>query len=86
MVATRKYKGNDDMEASRRKATWFNMQKLVVKNYALSILVPRSQHLLQILTSIASWSLIVTDPQPNKIHFDKPTKPNQPNLRFQLIM
>jgi hypothetical protein len=39
MVATRKYKGNDDMHASRRKATWFNMQKLVVNNYALGILV-----------------------------------------------
>jgi hypothetical protein len=77
MVATRKYKGNDDMQASRRKATWFNMQKLVVNNYALSILVLRSQHLLKILTSIASQSLAVTDPQPNKIHFNKPTKPNQ---------
>jgi hypothetical protein len=77
MVATRKYKGNDDMQASRRKATWFNMQKLVVNNYALSILVLRSQHLLKILTSIASWSLTVTNPQPNKIHFDKPTKPIQ---------
>jgi hypothetical protein len=77
MVATRKYKGNDDMQANRRKATWFNMQKLVVNNYALSILVLRSQHLLTILTSIASRSLTVTDPQPNKIHFDKPTKPNQ---------
>jgi hypothetical protein len=79
MVATRKYKGIYDMEASRRKATWFNMQKLVVNNYALGILVPRSQHLLKILTSIASRSLTVTDPQPNKIHFDKPTKPNQTN-------
>jgi hypothetical protein len=39
MVATRKYKGNDDMQASRRKATWFNMQKLVINNYALGILV-----------------------------------------------
>jgi hypothetical protein len=28
-----------DMQASRRKATWFNMQKLVVNNYALGILV-----------------------------------------------
>jgi hypothetical protein len=27
------------MQASRRKATWFNMQKLVVNNYALGILV-----------------------------------------------
>jgi hypothetical protein len=29
------------MQASRRKATWFNMQKLVVNNYALGILVLR---------------------------------------------
>jgi hypothetical protein len=28
-----------DMEANRRKATWFNMQKLVVNDYALGILV-----------------------------------------------
>jgi hypothetical protein len=77
MVATRKYKRNDDMHASRRKATWFNMQKLVVNNYALGILVLRSQHLLKVLTPIASRSLTVTDPQPNNIHFDKPTKPNQ---------
>jgi hypothetical protein len=55
------------------------MQKPVVNNYALGILVLRSQHLLKVLTSIALRSLIVTDPQPNKIHFDKPTKPNQPN-------
>jgi hypothetical protein len=41
MMPTRKYKGNDDMQASRRKATWFNMQKLVVNNYALGILVLR---------------------------------------------
>jgi hypothetical protein len=27
------------MQANRRKATWFNMQKLVVNNYALGILV-----------------------------------------------
>jgi hypothetical protein len=89
MVATSKYKGNDDMQASRRKATWFNMQKLVVNNYALGILVQRSQHPLKILTSIASWSHTVTDPQPNKIHFDKPTNqtnPNQTHLRFHLIM
>jgi hypothetical protein len=39
MVATRKYKEIYDMHASRRKATWFNMQKLVVNNYALGILV-----------------------------------------------
>jgi hypothetical protein len=76
MVATRKYKENYDMQANRRKATWFNMQKLVVNNYALGILVLRSQHLLKVLTSIASWSLTVTNPQPNKIHFDQPTEPN----------
>jgi hypothetical protein len=35
------------MQASRRKATWFNMQKLVVNNYVLGILVLRSQHLLK---------------------------------------
>jgi hypothetical protein len=83
MVATRKYKGNDDMQASRRKATWFNMQKPVVNNYALGILVLRSQHLLKVLTLIASRSLTVTDPHHNKIHFDKPT---QPNPGFPLIM
>jgi hypothetical protein len=38
MVATRKYKEIYDMQASRRKTTWFNMQKLVVNNYALGIL------------------------------------------------
>jgi hypothetical protein len=76
MVATRKYKEIYDMQASRRKATWFNMQKLVVNNYALGILVLRSQHLLKILTSIASRSHTVTDPQPNEFHFDQPTKPN----------
>jgi hypothetical protein len=27
------------MQASRRVATWFNMQKLVVNNYALGILL-----------------------------------------------
>jgi hypothetical protein len=77
MVATHKYKGNDDMQACRRKVTWFNMQKPVVNNYALGILVLRSQHLLKVLTSIASPSLTVTDPQPNTIHLDKPTKPSQ---------
>jgi hypothetical protein len=80
---TRKYKRIYDMQASRRKATRFNMQKSVVNNYALGILVLRSQHLHKVLTSIASWSLTVTDPQPNKIHFDKPT---QPNPGFPLIM
>jgi hypothetical protein len=28
-----------DIQANRRKATWFNMQKLVANNYALGILV-----------------------------------------------
>jgi hypothetical protein len=27
------------MQANRRKATWFNMKKLVVNDYALGILV-----------------------------------------------
>jgi hypothetical protein len=35
MVATRKCKKIYDMQANRRKATWFSMQKLVVNNYAL---------------------------------------------------
>jgi hypothetical protein len=45
------------MQASRRKATWFNMQKLVVNNYALSILVlkvttsPQDSHFDCILES-----------------------------------
>jgi hypothetical protein len=86
MVATRKYKEIYDMQASKRKTTWFNMQKLVVNNYVLGILVLRSQHLLKILTSIASRSHTVTDPQPNKIHFDQPTRPNPTHLRFQLIL
>jgi hypothetical protein len=39
MVATHKYKEIYDMQANRRKATWFSMNKLVVNNYALGILV-----------------------------------------------
>jgi hypothetical protein len=39
MVATHKNKEIYDMQASRRKATWFNMQKLVVNNYDYGILV-----------------------------------------------
>jgi hypothetical protein len=39
MVDTRKYKRIYDMQANRRKTTWFNMQKLVVNNYALGILM-----------------------------------------------
>jgi hypothetical protein len=80
------YKEIYDMQASRRKATWFNMQKLVVNNYALGIPVLRSQHLLKILTSITSRSHTVTDPQPNKIQFDQPTRPNPTHLRIQQIM
>jgi hypothetical protein len=41
MVATCKYKEIYDMQANRRKATWFSMQKLVVDYYALGILVLR---------------------------------------------
>jgi hypothetical protein len=60
------------MQASRRKARLnFIRRKTVVNNYALSILVLRSQnYLLKELTSITSHSLTVTDPQRNKIHFD----------------
>jgi hypothetical protein len=45
------------MHASRRKATWFNMQKLVVNNYALGILVlkvttsPQGSHFDRIIES-----------------------------------
>jgi hypothetical protein len=39
MMATRKCKEIYDMQANRRKATWFSMQKLVVNNYAIGILV-----------------------------------------------
>jgi hypothetical protein len=79
MVATHKYKETYDMQASRREATWFNTQKPVVNNYALGILVLRSQYLLKVLTSIASQNLTVTDPQPNKHPLQQPnqTKPNQ---------
>jgi hypothetical protein len=35
MVATRKCKEIHGMQANRRKATWFSMQKLVVNNNAL---------------------------------------------------
>jgi hypothetical protein len=66
------------MQANRKGGqTCFNTQKPVVNNYALGKLVLRSQYLLKVLTSIASRSLTVTDPQPNEIHFDNPTKPNQ---------
>jgi hypothetical protein len=74
MVATRKYKETYDMQACRREATWFNTQKPVVNNYALGILVLRSQYLLKVLTSITSQNLTVIDPQLISIHFDNPTK------------
>jgi hypothetical protein len=57
MVATRKYREIYDMQASRRKATWFNMQKLVVNIYALGILVlkvtttPHDSHFDRIMES-----------------------------------
>jgi hypothetical protein len=75
------------MQANRRKATWFNMQKLVVNNYALGILVLKVTTTPQDSYFIASRSHTVTDPQPNEIHFDKPTNQTKPNhLMFQLIM
>jgi hypothetical protein len=84
MVATRKYKKIYDMQASRREATWFNMQKPVVNNYALGILVLRSQHLFKVLTrshhGVSPW------PTHHLIRSTSTNKPNQPNLRFQLIM
>jgi hypothetical protein len=87
MVATRKYKETYNMQASRREATWFNMQKPGVNNYVLGILVLRSQYLLKVLTSIASRNLTVTDPQPNKHPLRQPnqTNPNQ-NPVIPLIM
>jgi hypothetical protein len=87
MVATHKYKETYDIQASRREATWFNTQKPVVNNYALGILVLRSQYLPKVLTSIASRKLTVTDPQPNKHPLRQPnqTNPNQ-NPVFPLIM
>jgi hypothetical protein len=87
MVATRKYKETYDMQASRWEATWFNTQKPVVNNYALGILVLRSQYLLEVLTSIASRNLTVTDTQPNTHPLRQPnqTNPNQ-NPVFPLIM
>ena len=56
MVATRKYKEIYDMHANRRKAI-FNMQKLVVNNYALCILMlkvtttPQDSHIDRITES-----------------------------------
>jgi hypothetical protein len=68
MVATRKYKEIYDMQASRREAKLgLIRRRTVVNNYTLVILVLRSQYyILKVLTSIASRSLTVTDPQPNK--------------------
>jgi hypothetical protein len=57
MVATHKYKEIYDMQANRRKATWFNMQRLVVNHYALGILVlkvttyPQGSHINRIMKS-----------------------------------
>jgi hypothetical protein len=45
------------MQASRRKASWVNMQKLVVNNYALGILAlkvttsPQGSHFVRITES-----------------------------------
>jgi hypothetical protein len=47
MVATRKCKEIYDMQANRRKTTWFSMQKLEVNNYALGILVLKVRTTLQ---------------------------------------
>jgi hypothetical protein len=56
MVATRKCKEIYDMQANRRKETWFNRMKLVVNNYALGILVlkvttPQDSHFDRITES-----------------------------------
>jgi hypothetical protein len=56
MVATRKYKEIYDMQANRRKATWFNMQRLVVNNYALGILVLKVTTSPQGLADLAAHS------------------------------
>jgi hypothetical protein len=85
IMATLKYKETYDMQAVRRKAKLSLLHRSQWL-YAVGILVLRSKKLLKVLTSIASRSLTVTDPQPNKIHFDKPTKPTQPNPGFPLIM
>jgi hypothetical protein len=77
------------MQANRRNAAWFNMQKLVVNNHALGVLVLKVTTTPQGLTSIATQSHTMTYPQPNEIHFDEPTnqiKLNQTHLRFHLIM
>jgi hypothetical protein len=43
------------MQANRRKTTWFNMQKLVVNNYALGILVLKVTITPQDLGGILRW-------------------------------
>jgi hypothetical protein len=67
MVATRKYKETMTCRIAEGK-----LESVLYAEdsgyYALSILVLRSQYyLLKELASIASRSLTVTDPQPNKI-------------------
>jgi hypothetical protein len=52
-----------DMQANGRKATWFNMQKLVVNDYALGILV-----LKDTTTPQDSYSDRITES-----HRDRPT-------------
>jgi hypothetical protein len=51
------------MQANRRKAIWFNMQKLVVNDYALGILV-----LKVTITPQGSYSDRITES-----HCDRPT-------------
>jgi hypothetical protein len=65
------------MQANRRKATWFNMQKLVVNNYTLGILVLKVTTTPQGSYFNRITGHTMTDPQPNEIHIDKPTKLNQ---------
>jgi hypothetical protein len=75
------------MQASRRKATWFNMQKPVVNNYALGILVLRAQHILKIRTrshhGVSPWP---THHLIRSTSINQPHQTNQTHLRFQLIM
>jgi hypothetical protein len=73
----------------KHPTTLTNTHKTVVNNYALSILVLRSQYyLLKELALIASRTLTVTDPQPNKIHFDRtqPKLDHYPSPGFPLIL
>jgi hypothetical protein len=56
---------------SKEGQTRFYLQKTVVNNYALSILVIRQQtHLLKITILIVPRSLTMIDPQPSKAHFN----------------